>query len=262
MANTDNGKAEKEKLARDQQALVDRDFDIEADINRLKRSSYVLIFLLVVLVAAFFILMILSLSGSFEGWNTTNVPAVVKVVTSIKDNLPVYREPGIEGGIIGQVDTTDRLYEIKRVPGFVRVEWGSNRSGWVEAMNIKSKAENLAVFWNLTPPALDVVLKIEIYQQDILIAGQVLNKAERGIRNVSLTIYFLDAKRQAIGSEQVSVGTQAEIPTGGSVPFNVVGKGLVNRCSYVAWEVMDFESTHLEPTPPPEGDQAAPAPTP
>jgi hypothetical protein len=32
------------------------------------------------------------------------------------------------------------------------------------------------------------------------------------------------------------------------VPFNVVGKGLVNRCSYVAWELMDFESTHAAPT--------------
>ncbi len=244
MANVDNGKGE--KVSR--QAPLNQDYDIDADIKRLKRSSYVLIILLVVLVVAFFILMILSLSGSFESWNTTNVPAIVKVVKPSKETVTVYREPGMEAGVIGQVLISDRLYEVKRVPGFVRVEWGNNRSGWVEASSVKSKAEDLSTFWNLTAPALDVVLKIEIYQQDILIAGQVLNKAERPIRNVSLTIYFLDAKRQAIGTELVNVATQGEMAPGASVPFNVVGKGLVNRCSYVAWELMDFESTHAAPT--------------
>ncbi len=258
MANEDNGK--RDKIDRNRQAPLNQDFDIDADISRLKRSSYVLIVLLVVLVAAFFILMILSLSGSFESWNATNVPAIAEIASPAKDDVVVYREPSIEGARVGLLKLDDRLYLFRRAQGFARVEWGVGRTGWVEVANVRSKEDSLAAFWALASPAVDVVLKVDVYQQDILIEGQVVNKAERPIRKVTLTVAYLDAKRQKISEETITVGTQQDIPVGGSMPFKMIAKGLVNRCALIVWEISDFESDH--PPPPPSEEGATPTPEP
>jgi len=236
-----------EKEAQKPNNYQNQDFDLEADISRLKKSSYVLIVVLVVLLIAFFILMVLSLSGTFELQNEGNLPTILKVVYPVSDGIAVSKDPSSESDAIGTLKLTDRVFEVKRIPGYVKVEWNdkvSEKVGWVENSKVKSAQEKIAQSAGMTSAPLDFVNKIEYYQKDILVSGKLVNNSEPpiDIKNIHLEVTFLAASKEVLDTEDIMLSTNYILKKGGAVPFNIVGQGLFGRVAFVTFEIKAFES--------------------
>jgi hypothetical protein len=257
MATKEGGGLEQKAKKND---AANQDFDLDADLARLKKSSYVLIAALIILVVAFFILMILSLSGSFALQQSTDAPAVLNFVYPVSDGVAATKEPTAETDIIVKLNKKDRLFEVKRIPGYVRVEWDSH-AGWVESAKVRSRLEDAAVGAGLTGTPLDVVVKVELFQKDVLVSGKVVNNADRELKNINMIVNFLDEKRDIIATEQTTIATGEAIKPGDSAAFHVIGHGLLGAAKFVAYEIPALELAH--PTAPiTAGEEAPPAAAP
>jgi hypothetical protein len=130
----------------------------------------------------------------------------------------------------------------------------------VDAAKVKTRLESAAAAAGLTGAPLEVVMNIEIYQKDILISGKVVNNSDKALRNVHLMVSFLDINRLTINTESTTLATREDLAPVSAVPFNLVGRNLLGRTSYVAWEIPALELA--KPTAIPAVEDNPPGPEP
>jgi hypothetical protein len=239
MATKEGGGLEKDK-GKDVK-YADQEFDLDKDLSRLKKSSYVLIAALIILVAAFCVLMIFSLSRTFTLEQSSDVPTILQFVYPVNDNVVATKEPVTETDTVATLKKADRLLEVKRIPGYVRVEWNTSHAGWVESGKLTTRLEMAAEGAGLGRAPLEILISPELFQKDVLVSGKVVNAADRALKNLQLIVYFLNAHHEVIGSEQTVLATRDDLPPGGATPFNIVGHGMMGRASFVAYEIPALE---------------------
>jgi hypothetical protein len=141
---------------------------------------------------------------------------------------------------IATLKMSDRVFEIKRIPGWVRVEW-EDRSGWVESERVKSRLESATAAAGLSGSSLEVVWEFEAYQKDILISGKIVNRSDKALKNIHLVVSLLDSRREPVTVEQETLSTQTPLMPGAADPFNLAGRGVLGRASFIVYEVMALE---------------------
>jgi hypothetical protein len=229
-------------LKKKNQAVEKLEFDIDADIKRLKTSSRFLAVTLVLLAVAFLILLVLSLGGYFEiQQNVADIKIVNKLYPTM-ENLPVFKDPTEIADKVGNVGKSDTLYELQRLPGFVKIQTAALK-GWVLLSNVKTKLEIKASdkgFENKST-TLEIGVNITSSKKDVVVNGKVINHLDAKIKNVRVVIDLLNDEMQTIYSQVTNLAPKENLGKGDFAPFAVVGQNYLDRTRFVACEVEDFD---------------------
>ena len=250
--------APEDKDVRKPVSQQEEEFDIEADLTRLKRSSTALAVVLVGLVLAFLIVLVLNLGGYFRMESIpTPPPEVVDFVYPKVDKAALYSEASLLSNPIALVSSGDQLIETKRVPGFVRVEGKDQKGGgWVEAENVETKAQTLATQKGLTGDPFELNLVVSIDKKDILLNGKITNKSNAPLKNILIQTYFLGPKKvDTVSTEKMTLYADKELQPGETGNFKMIGKDMLGKAPFLAYSVESFDA----PPPPPPAEVVEPA---
>lgn len=247
------------KRTREQEPpMGEPNFNVEADISRLKRSSYIIAASLIVLLIAFLGFVALSLMGHFAATSAPNPPQVAQVVYPIDDNLQVYTEAAKQAEVLLTLKKTDKLYQLERTAGMTKVAKGEI-IGWVENEKIKTKLELAGV---LDPRRGRVRLNMNLTpswnKKDLMVDGKITNNSGFPLENLNFTVYFLSATMEVLFTQTKAVYEQKEMAPEEASSFNMMGINLMGKVSYVAYEIDDVDPIlppEPEPTPVPEGEE-------
>ena len=234
-------------------------YDVDSDIARLKRSGHVMAVILIVLLLAFVAVVALSLLGYFSTQFGAKVPLLVHAVYPVTDNVPLLAEPSHEAGVIGQIRKADPVFELQKIPGFVRVE-SRGLSGWVDSDAVKSKIDIMAGA-DAIKSRIDVRIapRVRWEQKDLIVSATLTNRTALPVKNIRVATHFYDAKGDLLSTEAATVFPDKELAGDQEAAFELRGRDLLGKVATVSYEIVDFDAVAPPPAavPPAEGTPPA-----
>jgi len=235
------------------------DFDIEADLRKLKRSSNLLAILFVALILAFIGLMGLIFTDFFVLQSTVPEPKMVEVSYPTVNNLPIYMDPSQLSEKVGYLKTYDRVFEFTKIPGFLKVRKGSV-TGYVESVKMQTRMQALTIKKNLAelnPLRLFVETKQDIKNYDLIVSGKVFNNIDIPVKDVEINIFFLNDNNDILYKYTTKIATDTQIKKGANEEFETVGRGLLGKATHLCAEIENFTLTQQPPPLPATDDDCA-----
>jgi len=220
---------------------------IEADVRRLKQSSYFLAILGTLALILVFVALIYAIYyRGLANKELVSPPNFISFVFVTSDNADIFSAPDDKSESVGKFTKGESLFLLEKQDDWFKVHREQSGKdpeleGWIHRDNIETRDEIVARRENITEAPIEIYdIKWIVDEIDnFTIIGWAKNKTDIPLRNVRIAIEFYDENSNLVNRELTNVTTDKPLIKGQPRSFFSTGK-YKGHYNYVRYTVESF----------------------